>query len=116
MEQSKVGQEAEVVRQGARDVAMVEVDPSDSADVGVVEGGGAENAGVVADVGAIPIGSEVRWVFSDGMFPSLESGVGLKKSGVREKWRRWRRSLLMGRLEEEGEDRDEEESTWEKGG
>lgn len=113
MKQRKVGQEAEVVGQGARDVSMVEVDPGDSADVGVVEGGGAENAGVVANVGAIPIGSEVSWVCSDGMFPSLESDISLKKSGVGEKWRR---SLLMGRLEEEDEDGDEEERTWEKGG
>lgn len=122
VEQSKVGQEAEVLRQGAGDVRVVEVDSSDGEDVGVIGGGGAVDAGIVADVGAVPVGGEVGGVGGHGAFPSLESGVGFEESRVREKrrrwqwgWRRGRRGLLIGRFGEEGNDGEEEEPFWERG-
>lgn len=115
VEQGKVGQEAEIVGQGSRDVGVVEVNPGNGEDVGVVGSRGTEDAGVVADVGTVPVGSEVGRVVGDGVFPTLESCVGLEESLVGEKWgwrrwrRRWRRRCLKGRFGEEDENREEEE-------
>lgn len=56
--------------------------------MGVVEGGGAVDAGVVADVVAVPVGGEAFGVVGDGMLPSLESYECIEKSRVWEWW--WR--------------------------
>lgn len=63
---------------------MVEVDAGDDGEIGVGGGGGAEDAGVGADVGAVPVAGEVEGVGKDGGFPRLEGNVGLPEAGVGE--------------------------------
>lgn len=55
MEETEVGEEAEVLRQGAGDVGVVEVDSGDCDDVGVIGCGCTVDSGVVADMGSIPV-------------------------------------------------------------
>lgn len=85
VEESEVGEEAELVGQVASEVDVVEVDASDDGEGGVGRGGGAEDAVVGADIGAVPVGGEVGGVGVDGGgLPGLEGDVGLAESGVGE--------------------------------
>lgn len=59
VEQSEVGEETELRREVSGDVSMVEVDSGDDSDLGVGRREGAVDAGVGADVGAVPVGGEV---------------------------------------------------------
>lgn len=59
VEQSEVGEEAELRRKVSGDVSMVEVDSGDDSKLGVGRREGAVDAGVGADVGALPVGGEV---------------------------------------------------------
>lgn len=70
--------------------------------VGVIGCRSTVDAGVVANVRAVPIGGELVGVGSHGMFPCSEGYVGLLESWV---WHQWeiRRidELLEGELREE---------------
>lgn len=56
---------------------MIQVDPSNDIDVGIIERRGAEDAGVRANVGTLPGGGDVFGVGINSDLPSLEGNVGL---------------------------------------
>lgn len=84
MEQCEVGEEAELLREVTGDVAMVEVDAGDGVDLGVVDGGRAVHARVVAHARSDPVGRVVVGVGQDGLLPRLEGYVGVPDPGVLE--------------------------------
>jgi hypothetical protein len=88
VEQREVGEEAELRREEPRDVAVVEVDPGDGELPAAARRGGergAEDAGVVADVRAHPVGGEVLGVGEDGLpLPRLQRDVRVPQPPVRE--------------------------------
>lgn len=88
MEESEVGQEAELLRQLTGDPGVVEVDPRDRDDLGVVRGGCTVDSVVVANVWAVPIRSEAIRVRGDGVFPCLEGIAGIFEPRVCEGWGR----------------------------
>lgn len=82
VEHGEFGQEAEILRQSSGDPRVVEVDPGDGGYMRVVRGRGAVDAGVAADVGAVPVGGEVLRVVGDGVLQSLKGYEGIEKSRV----------------------------------
>lgn len=71
MEQCEIHQQAELLREVAGDVAVVEVDSGDGVDLVVVERRSAENSGVVADFGSDPVGGEIHGIGENGLLPCL---------------------------------------------
>lgn len=88
VEQCQVGEETELLREVPGDVAVVEVDAGDGADLGVVDGGRAVHARVVAHVRSDPVGGVVLGVRQDGLLPRLEGYVGAPDPWVLELERR----------------------------
>lgn len=84
VKQRKVDEEAELLGEVAGNVAVVEVNASDSFYGGIVERRGAEDAGVVADVGAGPVAGEAQGVGDYGELPRLERDVRVAEAGVGE--------------------------------
>ncbi|KAK3017364.1 hypothetical protein RJ639_005551 [Escallonia herrerae] len=84
VEEGKVSEEAQLGREVAGDVCVVEVDTGHHPHGWVGRRRGAEDAGVGADIGAIPVGSEVEGVGEDGGLPCLECNVGLPEPLVLE--------------------------------
>ncbi|KAK2972702.1 hypothetical protein RJ640_025553 [Escallonia rubra] len=84
VEEGKVSEEAQLGREVAGDVCVVEVDTCHHPHGWVGRRRGAEDAGVGADIGAIPVGSEVEGVGEDGGLPCLECNVGLPEPLVLE--------------------------------
>lgn len=59
MEQCEIRQKTELLRQVPGDVAVVEIDAGDDAEVGIFERSGAEDASVGADVGSEPVSGQI---------------------------------------------------------
>lgn len=79
MEEREIREEREFFDERALQISVVEVDGGHHFAGGVahvVDGVGAENALVGADIGAIPGGGNLERVVCDGGFPGLEGGVG----------------------------------------
>ena len=66
MEQCKIHKQTELFREVSGNVAVVEIDSSDGADVGVVQCGSTVNAEVAADVRSDPIGGLIERVRQNG--------------------------------------------------
>lgn len=84
VKEGEVGEEAELVREVSGDVAMVKVDACDDDEVGVGGERGTVDGGVVADIGADPVGGEVLGIGEYGELPGLEGNVGVAEAGVGE--------------------------------
>ncbi|CAL9066762.1 unnamed protein product [Musa banksii] len=101
VEEGEVGEEAELFGESPLDGAVVEVDAGDGELVGVVEGGRAVHAGVVAHVRAAPVLGEALGIRGDGVLPCLQSHVGLLEPGVG-------RGIVFRGRREEGKTQEEE--------
>lgn len=82
MEESEIGEEAQLGREVAGNVCVVEVHACHHAEGGIAGRRSTVDSHVGAHIGAIPVGSEVGRVGEDGGFPSLQADVGLLKPGV----------------------------------
>lgn len=85
MKESEVGQEAEFFREGAGNIAVVEVNACYHGEVRVVRCLCAEDAGVAADVGSHPVRGEAFWVGCYLVFPCLESYESLLEARIGER-------------------------------
>jgi hypothetical protein len=85
VEQREVGEEAELGREEPRNVAVVEVDAGDGDHARVRRQRRAEDARVVADLQADPVGGEVVRVGEDGLpLPRLQCDVRVPQLPARE--------------------------------
>lgn len=85
VQQREVGEQAELRREVPRDIPVVEVDAGDGEHARVGRQRRAEDARVVADVRAGPVGGEVPRVGEDGVaFPGLQRDVGVPDALARE--------------------------------
>lgn len=84
VEESKMPQEAKLPRQESSNVGMVKIDTGYHSEGRIGWKGSAEDTLVGADIGAVPVGSEVEWVRVDGLFPCLQGNVGFPEPPVLE--------------------------------
>lgn len=82
VEERCFGQQAKLGREVPGNVAAVEVRPGHDVGGGVVGRWSANNAIVVAYIGAHPVAGEVVGIRIDGVLPGLEGHVGTTEAGV----------------------------------
>jgi len=84
VEESEVGEQAKLLGEVSGNVAVVEVDSGDGADLRVVKGLSAENVGVVADIGPHPVEGKVFGIRENGLLPCLQRYVRVLQTVVLE--------------------------------
>lgn len=82
VEEGKISEQAELLRQVPGDVGVVEVNARHHRDGGVRGRRSTEHSAVGADVGAGPVGSEIERIGENGLFPCLQGNVGLTEARV----------------------------------